>query len=118
VLNRRREIAEQIAARRRREDEAPRLQAEVPSLASLSLSIEERRATITVGPPHIRRVVVERAPALFVVQCCAQSCDGGAHELTWSVLAALRRGERRFDGETRCDRCDCVVQYSGEATYR
>jgi hypothetical protein len=34
------------------------------------------------------------------------------------VLAALRSGERRFDGETRCDRCDCVVQYRGEATYR
>jgi hypothetical protein len=121
MLNRRRELAEQaaaqLAARRRREDEAPRLSDAIPSLAALSLRLAERRGEAPVGSSHIRRVVLAHAPALFVLPCCAPGCDGGEHDLTHVVLAALRRGSSRFEGATPCDRCACVIEHAGEASY-
>jgi hypothetical protein len=120
VLSRRRgrELAEHTAARRRREDEAPRLTAEVPTLATLSLTIEERRAGGIIISPHIRRVVVETAPAIFIVPCGASGCAQGMHDLTYAVVRELRSGATQFSGETSCDGCDCVMRHAGNATYR
>lgn len=123
MLNRRqkkRGEAQQITAdRRRREDEAPRLRAEVPRLASLGLEIEERKpGGALAGASYIRRIVVESAPALFVVPCGGGDCNGGAHDITRAVLDALRDGETRFEGEHACDGCSCVLHLVGSAAYR
>jgi hypothetical protein len=121
MLNRRQrgEAAQLAADRRRREDEAPRLQAEVPRLASLGLEIDEGRPGSAFGrATYIRRIVVERAPALFVVPCGGTDCGGGAHDLTHVVMSALRQGVTRFDGENRCDHCACVLRLVGRAIYR
>ncbi|APR74719.1 Hypothetical protein A7982_00065 [Minicystis rosea] len=112
------ERAQQAADRRRREDEAPRLRAEVPNLTRLSLVIVERTAGgVGSGPEHIRRIVVERASALFVVPCSASGCNGGVHDITPLVLRELRRNAARFEGETGCDGCGCVLSHVGSAEY-
>jgi len=60
------EAALRFAERRRREDDAPRLSAEVPRLLTLRLEIEERSGgSVVAEPVHVRRIVVEHAPALF-----------------------------------------------------
>lgn len=115
---RRTEVSQQFTDRRRREDEAPRLRDEVPRLASLALTLVERRAAIASGAGHIRRVVVDRAPALFVVPCSAPGCEGGTHDLTRAVMAELRLGSARFEGEHGCDACACVLAHVGGAEYR
>lgn len=127
MLNRRRMgEAQQITAdRRRREDEAPRLRDEVPHLVTLGLEIDEGRAGRELaGATHIRRIVVEHAPALFVVPCGGSDCKGGAHDITHVIMRALRQGQTRFEGESACDgstnaaACPCVVRYVGTATYK
>jgi hypothetical protein len=116
--NRRKELAQNVVERRRREDEAPRLSAEVPSLARLSLAIDERgEAGFALAPGHVRRVIVERAAALFELSCAAGGCDGGAHDATSAIMRELRRGSQRFEGEVSCDRCKCVVRYVASAEY-
>lgn len=115
-----REEAAQLAAeRRRREDEAPRLQAEVPQLVSLSLAIEERRANSAIaGRAHIRRIIVERAPSLFVMPCSDPDCTSSAHDLTPAIMRALLRAATRFEGESACQGCSSTLRYVGSATYR
>ncbi|MFT3773459.1 MAG: hypothetical protein QM820_49415 [Minicystis sp.] len=116
---RRTEAAQISADRRRREDEAPRLHDEVPQLVSLSLTVDERRPGIgSSGTGHIRRVVVERAPALFVMPCSAPGCEGGVHDLTSTVMRDLRRGATRFEGDTGCDSCACELHHGATAAYR
>jgi hypothetical protein len=121
MMGRRRkgELAQHVADRRRREDEAPRLQAEVPQLARLSLAVGERPAgVLDPGAGHIRRVVVDSAAALFLVPCTAGGCQGGAHDLTSVVMRELRRGATHFEGDTSCDGCACVLTHVGTAEYR
>lgn len=113
------EVAQHTADRRRREDDAPRLQVEVPRLARLSLSLGERGAGgHDLGAAHIRRVVVESAAALFLVPCSAPGCPSGAHDLTAAIMPELRRGSTRFEGATGCDACGCVMSHVGNAEYR
>jgi hypothetical protein len=65
-----RAAAERSSERRRREDEAPRLAAVIPELESLRLEVSEKRGDIGVAEAsHIRRVVVDHAPALFLIPC-------------------------------------------------
>lgn len=111
--------------RRRREDDAPRLAAEVPNLVSLRLEIVEMRASGSIAESsHIRRVVVESAPALFVLPCRESECRDGGHDLTTRIMQALRRGEERFEGEDACrgsvgsGTCTRTVRYVGTAEYR
>jgi len=124
--NRRRsEGAERFAERRRREDEAPRLTAEVPRLQSLALEIEERSegGSPVPGPTHVRRVVVAHAPALFVVPCGDALCRDGGHDVTNAVMRALRANETRFEGQDACTgsigaaQCSRVLHFVGIATY-
>lgn len=120
MLSRRRrsEIAQEFADRRRREDEAPRLSEEVPRLANLALTVDERRPGIPPSAGHIRRVVVARAPALFVVRCSAPGCESGIHDLTSSVMRELRRGAVSFEGDSGCNECACTLCHVAVAEYR
>ena len=117
--NKRKELPQHVVDRRRREDEAPRLLAEVPSLTRLSLAVEERAESgFSLGSGHIRRIVVEHAAARFEVPCSAGNCDGGVHDLTSGVMRELRRGTVRFEGDTSCDRCGCVLHHAASAEHR
>ena len=119
------EAAQRFAERRQREDESPRLQTEVPRLESLKLEIEERRAGGAVAESaHIRRVVVENAPALFLLPCGDSSCKDGGHDITRVVMHALQAGAPRVEGEDACNgqigsaTCSRVMRYVAIATYR
>ena len=112
------------AERRQREDEAKRLHDVVPKLSSLRLEIEERRGggKLSVGA-HIRRIVVESAPALFFVTCGDRSCKDGGHDLTSEIMSSVLRSETRFEGEHTCDGqlgtvpCGTALHYVGFAEY-
>lgn len=125
-MNRRnRDAANRFAERRRREDEAPRLRTEVPSLESLTLEFEERRSGVVAAEvAHVRRIVVEHAPALFEVPCADPSCHDGGHELTSLIMRELRARATHLEGEDTCVGhvgnvpCERVLKYVGTATYR
>ncbi|WP_394848950.1 hypothetical protein LZC95_16040 [Pendulispora brunnea] len=112
-------------ARKQREDDSPRLRAEVPTLETLKLEIEERRGN-TTNPEttYIRRIVVESAPALFALVCGERDCEDGGHDITYAVMAGLRRGSTKFEGEDVCHgsvrttTCGRVLHYKATATYR
>jgi len=110
-----------FADRRRRGDEAPRLSSEVPGLTSLKLTVEERDGV--AGTKHIWRVVVDRAPALFLVPCGDPRCADGEHDLTATVMNALRARETSFRGSDNCRGsigpgvCPRVVHFDATAEY-
>jgi hypothetical protein len=124
-MNRRHsEAAERFAERRRREDEAPRLRARVPNLASLRLEVEEKRATsAAIESRHVRHIV-DSAPALFVLPCGDPACKDGGHDLTTTILRGLLAGAQRFETEDACSgdigsaRCGRVLKVTAIATYR
>lgn len=110
--------------RRKREDEAPRLTAEAPDVTSLKLTMEERSADVALEPAHIRRVIVERAPALFLIPCGDARCTDGGHDITRAIMRALRNHETTFEdsdacsGSTGTSPCTRVLHVSGVAEYR
>jgi hypothetical protein len=119
------EAQQRAAERRKREDDALRLRAEVPALESLRLQLEERRAgEVIPETAHIRRIVVESAPALFLVPCGDTSCKEGGHDLTNQLMERLRSKAQQFDGEDTCrgqtatGACPRVLRYSATAAYR
>ncbi|HEX3595602.1 MAG TPA: hypothetical protein VHU80_10880 [Polyangiaceae bacterium] len=125
MIWRRGDAAERYAERRRREEEAPRLLAVAPGLESLRLEIEEHRAGGTLSEAaHVRRIVVDRAPALFVLPCHDAACKGGGHDITHDVLRSLRERSERFTGESPCNgqvgssECRRVLVFVGVATYK
>jgi hypothetical protein len=124
-MNRSREAAERFAERRRREDEAPRLRHVVPRLVACRLEIEETRAGVTSAEiAHTRRVVVEHAPALFVIPCGDPSCRDGGHDITSDLMRGLREGKAETRGEDRCfghtGMADCgrILRFKAFAEYR
>ncbi len=125
MIWRRGDAAERYAERRRREEEAPRLTSAIPNLESLRLEIEERRAGGALSEAaHVRRIVVERAPALFVLPCHDSACKEGGHDVTLEIMRSLREGSTRFTGEHPCAgqvgsaECRRVLVYVGIATYK
>jgi hypothetical protein len=119
------EAARRFAERRKREDDAPRLSEEVPRLESLKLEVEERRPEGAAPEiAHIRRIIVERAPALFDLSCGDTACTDGGHDVTHAVMRALRAGQENFEGEDVCHGhvrsapCRRILRYVGNATYR
>ena len=114
--------AERFAERRRREDEAPKLCNVVPTLTGLRIELEER--STVGGTKHIRRILVDRAPALFLVQCGDPRCVDGEHDLTMDVMRALRGGETAFHGSDECRgtigsaSCPRVLHFSATAEYK
>jgi hypothetical protein len=111
--------AERYAERRRREDEAPRLHEEVPELVSLSLEVEESSGGV-VDPQqkYVRKIVVEHAPALFLVPCGDSHCTDGGHDVTSAVMRALRAHRTEFEGTDDCPGCARVVHFQATAEYR
>ena len=127
MMNRRRqsEAAQRAAERRQREDEAPRLAEVVPKLATLRIQMEEwRRGTQLPESAHTRLVPVPNAAALFVVPCHDPLCRDGGHDVTSSMLAVLRHGTEKFEGEDECrgwlgsDPCGRMLRYVVTATYK
>jgi hypothetical protein len=116
------EAAKRSQDRREREDSAERLHDVVPRLSTLALELHDTRGE-EQGPSYTRRVVVERAPALFDVPCMEPECKEGGHEVTAPILRALRAGQTRFEGEHTCDgqvgrgHCGRVLRYVGLATF-
>ncbi len=111
-----------FAERRRREDDAPRLGAEVPNLLSLKLEIDERGGSAT--PKYTRRIMVETAPALFFLPCGDPRCVDGGHDVTSTVMRALRSRAETFDGADDCSGsvgsspCSRVLHFEAIAEYR
>lgn len=117
--------AQRSAERRERENQAPRLALEVPRLASLRFEIEEKQGDIPVPEPkHVKRVVVEHAPALFLLPCGDSRCDHGGHDITHVVMRALRAGDTELDGDDPChgstggSSCARTLHYHAIAEYR
>jgi hypothetical protein len=110
--------------RRRREDEASRLRDRVPELRSLKLEVEEQRGASTLAETrHTRVIVVERAPALFLLPCGDRDCRDGGHDVTDAVLRNLLSGNERFEVEDTCignirsAECGRMVKIVAKATY-
>ena len=118
--------AQRAAERRERENSAPRLATEVPDLVSLCFEIEERSGSMAVmQPKYIRRIVVPNAPALFLVPCGDSSCTDGGHDVTGTVIQALRAHRARFSGDEGCRgslgsgaACTRVLHFDATAEYR
>lgn len=114
--------AERFAERRRRENDAPKLRALVPSLQSLKVVIEER--TGVGSTRHVKHVVLESAPALFLVPCGDPRCADGEHDLTMSLMRALEARRTSFQGHDECAGtlgtalCARVLHFDATAEYR
>ena len=110
-----------FAERRRLESEAPLLSTQVPGLTSLQFAIEERVGV--TGTKHLRRFVIDRQPALFLMPCGDPRCVDGGHDLTYDVMRALRARERSFHGSDECtgtvgsSPCGRVVSFEATAEY-
>lgn len=122
---RQREAAERFAERRRRENEAQRLQTLVPKLETLRFELEEHRAGNPLAQSaHVRPIMVATAPALFVFPCQDPTCKDGGHDVTAQVCTSLRNGLSRFEGEDSCrgqtGSADCSrrLKFVATATYR
>jgi hypothetical protein len=115
--------AQRAQERRLREDEAPRLSARVPNLQSLSLAITERSDTTMAQPKYVRRIIVERAPALFLIGCSDPNCEDGGHDVTATVMRALLDRKTAFQGEDKCygalrsSQCTRTLHYDATAFY-
>lgn len=125
LRRRKTEAAERFAERRRREDAAPRLRERAPDVASLKLEVEESHDTTgTAHAKHVRLVVVERAPALFVLPCGDSACEGGGYDITDTVMRALEAHAESFTAEDRCfgtsgnAPCKRTLRVTGTATYK
>jgi hypothetical protein len=124
-FRRARVVAERTLERRRREDEAPRLSALAPDLETLKLELTEKRGSIGVPEAtHIRRVVVEHAPALFLIPCGESSCRDGGHDITHAVLRGLQNKATVYEGDDPCSGhtgtagCSRTLLFVAYATYK
>ena len=118
------EAAERFAERRRREDAAARLRELVPSLVTLRLEVEERRAESKTADSRYVRHIVDTAPGLFLLPCGDHACKDGGHDLTTAIIRGLVAGSTRFEVEGTCMgdvgsvRCGRVITVTALATYR
>lgn len=116
------ESATRRKARHERDDASPRLLARVPRLQSLYFEIEasERGATVRAAR-HVKRFVVDHAPALFVIHCTDPECADGEHDLTERILKQLAAGKEKFGTEDPCKgrsgACTRIVRVTAVATY-
>jgi hypothetical protein len=120
-----RAAAERSTERRRREDEAPRLAAVAPDLETLRLEVSEKRGDVGIAEAaHIRRVVVEHAPALFIIPCGESSCRDGGHDITRAVLRGLEQKSTVYEGDDPCSgqtgtaACARTLVFTAYATYK
>lgn len=106
-------------------DDAPRLIAEVPALASLRMIVEvspDGGAAST--SKYTRHFVLSSAPAFFFVACSNPKCEDGGHDLTHEIMSGLKRGETEIRGEDHCggststSACSAAIRYTVLAEYR
>jgi hypothetical protein len=113
--------AQRSAERRKREDEAPRLSAEVPALTNVRIEVVEHVPNGTTK--HVKLIVVARAPALFVIACGDHTCQDGGHDITHEMMAGLRSHRSQFGGESACGGmtgsapCARTIEYRVSAEY-
>lgn len=107
----------------KRENEAPRLKAEVPGLLSLKLEFDELYEGHSVGSARcVRHIVVSTAAAHFEVPCSDTRCENGGHDITDSILRPLRAAVQEFSGEDACQGsvgsrgCGRVLKFTAHAT--
>ncbi len=109
-----------------RESSAPRLTDEVPSLRTLRLTMRFRRGEHALPESeHTRIVVVQRAPALFVVPCSDPQCREGGHDVTQDIMFRLRSKNGAFVGSASCSGslgsaaapCARTLVFEASATY-
>jgi hypothetical protein len=118
------EADQRSADRKRREDEAPRLKNEVPTLLTLKLAISDGEPGAIGGSEHTRHVIVERAPALFEMKCGNRDCKEGGHDITYELMRELGQKRTRVEGQDPChgnvgsSRCAYVLRYVATATYK
>jgi hypothetical protein len=126
MYRRNNEAAERAKERRQKEDAAPRLAADVPSLRTMRLSVSFRRGeSLVTDASYVRVVVVPTAASLFEIPCSDPYCQGGGHRATQPILEALRAKKPKFQGELPCNgtvgtsanRCTSTLIYQVEATY-
>lgn len=120
-----RAAAERMTERRRREDEAPRLAVAAPELATLKLEMNETRNGVGIpDAAHIKRVVVEHAPALFLMPCGESSCREGEHDITRAVLRGIEQKMTTYEGDDPCSGqtgsapCTRTLTFTAHATYK
>ena len=113
------------AERRRREDGAPRLTQTIPLLDSLSIVVEERRGTgVGSESKYVRHFQLPQASSRFELPCMDNECEDGGHDITDSVLRALRSGNTQFEGEDSCGghlrtaNCTRVIHWVATAKYK
>jgi len=121
---RRGEVAERVAERRRREEAAPRLSERVPKLESLRFEVQEQRAGAAIPEStHVRRIPVPHAAALFEFPCLDSFCKDGGHDLTQTILRQLEARNPKFEAEDACRGqtgnavCQRVLRVVAHATY-
>jgi hypothetical protein len=115
------QAAQRSADRRQREDDSPRLKAEIPTLATLKVAVVEEQSG--VNSKHIKHVVVASAPALFVFPCGDEVCVDGGHDVTSEIMRVLRSKIAHATGESKCEGmtgsapCARHITYELTATY-
>ena len=120
----RRHAQDRARERWTREDAAPRLADEIADLKQLTLEVEESLdAAVIDSTRYVRRILVEQAPAHFELPCSDAKCEGGGHDFTRGIMAALRAGETEFAGESACrgnsglEPCRRVLRFTARAEY-
>lgn len=115
---------EDVAERRRQEDESRRLREVVPRLRALRLELSESRGEGQIESTHIKRIALEHAPSVFLIPCGEPRCKHGSFDITSQVLSGLRRGEARIEARDACRgdvgsaacgrvlRCIAVAEYA------
>lgn len=108
----------------KREDEAPRLAKQVPTLKCLRLELSETaNERRLLDSERIGHIIVPRAAARFEVPCSDDRCQDGGHDLTFEVMIHLRQRRRSFVGQDRCsgyvgDRpCGRVLEFVAHADF-
>jgi hypothetical protein len=96
----------------------------VPGLKRLDIAFHEKSSGVCADDTrYVRRVVVDRAPALFEVSCCGPQCEDGGYDVTRGVLRALSSRAVQFEGEQACrgrrgpGDCGRVLTYVATAAY-
>jgi hypothetical protein len=113
--------AQRSQERRKTEDDAPRLAAEVPRLRTARIQVIEQVPTNTNR--YVKHVIVARAPALFVIPCGDASCHDGGHDITRDLMSAFRRHLTTHTGNHECEGmsgsapCGRSIRYELSAEY-
>ena len=96
----------------------------MPRLRTLRLDVDERRGeSLLAETRHVRHVVVDHAPALFVIGCGDADCRDGGHDLTDALVRRLREGTTSFEledvclGHLRGAPCGRLIRVQVTATY-